>query len=147
LLIFAAQPPDVQQRYQSQNTLAHQMLPHLKSLLGDFILVADRGFGHAWRILEPREPLRRQTLGQAADRGFGHAWTIRYSKKLGIDFVLRIKEDVRIYAAGKSALAKDFLPPGRGRKFYPDAICHATEKLRYAGRRALNGVTERRAES
>ena len=88
----------------SQNTLTHQMLAHLKGLLGDFILVADRGFGHAW--------------------------TIRCCRKLGIDFVLRIRDDVRICAAGKSALAKDFLPPGSGRRFYPNALYHATEKLK-----------------
>ena len=37
---------------------------------------------------------------------------------------------MRIYAGGKSGLAKEFLPPGRGRKFYPDAIYHATERLK-----------------
>lgn len=88
----------------SQNTLTHQLLAHLKALMGDFVLVADRGFGHAW--------------------------TIHCCRQLGIDFVLRIKEDVRMYAGRRSGRAKDFLPPSDGRRFYPNARYHAEKKLK-----------------
>ena len=88
----------------SQNTLTHQLLAHLKSLIGDFVLVADRGFGHCW--------------------------TIRCCRQLGIDFVLRIRDDVHIHAAGTKALAKQFLPQHKGKLFYPNALYHGTEKLK-----------------
>jgi len=88
----------------SQNTLTHELLAHLKALLGDFVLVADRGFGHAW--------------------------TLRCCRQLGIDFVLRIRDDVRLYAGQREGLAQDFLPPTDGRRFYPQARYHGQQRLK-----------------
>ena len=93
-----------QKLLRSQNTLTHELLAHLKALIGDFILVADRGFGHGW--------------------------TIRCCQQLGIDFVLRIRDDVGMKAGGASGPAKDFLPPGDGRRFYPNARYGAEKKLK-----------------
>jgi len=87
----------------SQNTLTHQLLAHLKALIGDFVLVADRGFGHGW--------------------------TMRCCRQLGIDFVLRIKDDVGMKAGGRRGLAKDFLPPTDGRSFYPNARYGADKNM------------------
>ncbi|MCD6351696.1 MAG: hypothetical protein J7M26_06220 [Armatimonadetes bacterium] len=36
----------------SQNTLTHELLAHLKALIYEFVLVADRGFGHARTIVK-----------------------------------------------------------------------------------------------
>ena len=43
-----------QKLLRSQNTLTHELLAHLKALIGDFVLVADRGFRHA-RTIMPRQ--------------------------------------------------------------------------------------------
>ena len=88
----------------SQNTLTHQMLAHLKGLLGSFVVVGDRGFGHSW--------------------------TIECCLRLGLHFVLRIRDEVLITAGGRRGPAKSFLPPSDGRRFYPNALYHGQKKLR-----------------
>ncbi|MCX7597477.1 MAG: transposase [Armatimonadetes bacterium] len=85
---------DPQQLQRSLNTVTHELLAHLRAQLGPFIAVADRGFGHAWPV--------------------------RACRQLGVDFVLRIRGNVIITAAGRTAPAKDFTPR-RGTAFYPNA--------------------------
>lgn len=86
----------------SKNTLVHQMLDHLKGLLGDLVLVADRGFGHAWAL--------------------------HCCRQLGVEFVLRVKGDATIHAGGQRGPARQFVLP-RGRRFYPHAYYHSAQKL------------------
>ena len=85
----------------SQNTFVHHMLAHLKSLIGDFVLVADRGFGHNW--------------------------TLRACRILGIDFVLRIRSDVIMQAGTRRGRAGSFAPR-KGYRLYPNALYGAQHR-------------------
>ncbi|MBC7287697.1 MAG: transposase [Armatimonadetes bacterium] len=92
LLLWPCIPSEFER---SQNTFVEEMLAHLKGLIGDFTLVADRGFGHEQ--------------------------IIRACRILGIAFVLRIRSDVIMDAGTRIAPAGEFAPR-HGARYYPNAL-------------------------